>query len=171
MAKKTHSEPAVPGEGAPLHESVDRLAMEIRLLREVMDEMREDISWVTRNGLPHQSMEHFVVKQMALNPCARDWGDRLIVERHTNPPFSPLESGVLDQVAAGLKATFEAISQGQLVVVLTALDSVRSQLQSALKQPEDEDDLLNPVVLEAETPVPGPAPTAAREKPPKGRLF
>lgn len=74
MATKAPSAPAQSTEADPLHESVDRLAVEIRLLREVMDEMREDVSWVTRNGLPHQPIEQVVVKQMARDPCAKDWG-------------------------------------------------------------------------------------------------
>ena len=171
IAKSPRSSPAPSAQSDPLQDSVDRLTAELQLLRQVMDELREDFSWVTRNGLPVQPSEHFVVKRMALDPCAKDWGERLVIDRFTSPSVSPLDSGVLDHVAADLKTTFEAIAQGQLEVVLIALDGVRGQLLSALKRPEQS---VAPVIphapaVEANPPVPTPA--ASSQKPPKGRLF
>ncbi|MBI1314485.1 hypothetical protein GC176_24600, partial [bacterium] len=61
----------------PVADSVDRLTAEVRVLRDVLDEIREDFSWVTRNGLPVQPVIHTRVKRMALDPCADDWGERL----------------------------------------------------------------------------------------------
>lgn len=171
MAKKTQSESAVPAEANPLRESVDQLTAEVRVLREVLAEIREDISWVTRNGLPIQPVEHVVVRQMALDPCAKDWGDRLVVERHVSSAGSLLDSNVLEHVAADLKATFEAIAQGQLEVVLTALDGVRGQLISAIKRPEQAVAPSTSLAAEAQTPESAPTPPQPSEKPPKGRLF
>lgn len=156
-------------EADPLAESIDRLTAELQLLRQVIDELREDFSWVTRNGLPIQPVEHCVVKQMALDPCAKDWGERLIIERHTSSPGSPLVSGVLDHFAADLKTTFEAIAQGQLEIVLTALDGVRGQLLSSLKRPHQTAETSNAEA--SETPAPAPTPVPSREKPPRGHLF
>lgn len=171
MAKKSVSEPASSSQPDPLRESVDKLAAEIGFLREIMDQIREDLCWVTRNGLPVQPIEHVVVKQMALNPCAKDWGDRLVIERHTSQAFSPLDSGVLDHVAADLKTTFEAIAQGQLEIVLTALDGVRGQLLSAFKRTEPAVAPTLSLTPEADTAVPASDPAPSHEKPPKGRLF
>ncbi len=127
---------------APAHEpdslalAVDRLTSELANLRQVMDEIREDFSWLTRNGLPVQPTEHVHVKRMALDPCAADWGDHLEIERSTYHPrgaVSPLDSVALDQITDDLKTTFEAVAQGQLEVVLTALDGVRAEILAALK--------------------------------------
>src|SRR5436190_1829985 len=73
MAKRARSAPATCPGADPLAESIDRLAAELRILRETIDEIREDFSWVTRNGMPVQPIEHVIVKRMALDPCAADW--------------------------------------------------------------------------------------------------
>jgi len=39
----------------------------VRCLREVLDEIREDLSWVIRNGLPVQPVEHVHVKRIDRN--------------------------------------------------------------------------------------------------------
>ena len=118
--------------------SVDRLASEVRLLRQVMDEIREDFSWVTRNGPPVQSIEHVHVKRMALDPCADDWGEHLEIERTTYDPGSLRSKSptapVERETADDLKTAFETIAQGQLEVIIAALDSVRTDVLTALKQ-------------------------------------
>ena len=83
-----HSAPAtdLPEEQAPLAESMDNLTGELRMLRQVLDEIREDISWVTQNGLPVRPVEYVRVKRMALDPCAEDWGERLVIERSRYDP-------------------------------------------------------------------------------------
>jgi hypothetical protein len=69
-------------------ESVDRLSAEVRCLREVLDEVREDFSWVTRNGLPIRSMEHVRVYRMARDPNADDWAARLVIDRIALPEIA-----------------------------------------------------------------------------------
>lgn len=137
MAKARKSAPAASPEVDPLAKAVDRLTAELRMLRNVMDEIREDFSWVTRNGLPIQPIEHVHVKRMALDPCAEDWGDHLEIERSTYVPrgsASPLDSTALDRIAEELTTSFESVAQGQLEIVLTALDGVRTEILNALKR-------------------------------------
>lgn len=174
MAKKSAPAAAPTSEPDPLALAVDRLTGELALLRQLMDEIREDFSWLTRNGLPVQPIEHVHVKRMALDPCADDWGDRLEIERSTYYPrgaVSPLDSEALDQIADDLKTTMEAAAQGQLEIVLTAFDGVRAEILSALKRRRDgpvgesSDDAVAPRV-------PQSAPeTPAKPKPPPGQLF
>jgi hypothetical protein len=180
MAKAPRSAPTI--ENDPLVQAVDRLTSELANLRQVMDEIREDFSWLTRNGLPVQPIEHTHVKRMALDPCAAEGGDHLEIERSTYYPrgtISPLDSVALDHIADDLKITFEAVAQGQLEVVLTALDGVRAEILAALKRRRGEPP---PDVAKAASdsppsrssapastppsPVDPPAP-----KPPPGRLF
>lgn len=144
------------------------------MLRQVMDEIREDFSWLTRNGLPVQPIEHVHVKRMALDPCADDWGERLEIERSTYHPrgaASPLDSEALDHIADELKTTMEAVAQGQLEVVLTALDGVRAEILNSLKRrrggPAGESSGESPV---ARTHSPEPA-IPSGPKPPPGQLF
>lgn len=65
------------------------------------DEIREEISWVTRNGLPVRTPLPVspVLKRMALDPLAADWGERLLIERGEaqaveaeSPPVQPAVS-------------------------------------------------------------------------------
>lgn len=172
MAKKSAPAATSAPEADPLALAVDRLTGEIALLRQVVDEIREDFSWVTRNGLPVQPIEHVHVKRMALDPCAADWGERLEIERSTYHPrgaASPLDSEALDQIADDLKTTMEAVAQGQLEIVITALDGVRAEICSTLKcrrgDPAGESSSETP-----RTPAPEPAKRPG-PKPPPGLLF
>jgi hypothetical protein len=137
MAKKSAPTAAPASEPDSLALAVDRLTGELSTLRQVLDEIREDFSWLTRNGLPVQPIEHVHVKRMALDPCADDWGERLEMERSTYHPrcaASPLDSEAIDHIADDLKVTMEAVAQGQLEIVLTALDGVRAEILTVLKR-------------------------------------
>lgn len=121
----------------PVAEAADRLSAEVRCLREVLDEVREDFSWVTRNGLPIQPMEHIRVRRMARDPNADDWAARLVVDRFALPEdiqASPLESDSLDALARNLRAAFETAAKGQLEPVLQVVDGVQARLVAMLQQ-------------------------------------
>lgn len=185
MAPTRKSAPApahTPASSDALAEAVGRLTSELANLRQVMDEIREDFSWLTRNGLPVQPIEHVHVKRMALDPCADDWGDRLEMERSTYYPrgaASPLDSVALDQIADDLKTTFEAVAQGQLQVVLTAFDGVRAEILAALKRRRGEPRMdvataaSDSAPSQSSSPASSPSSAADRSasKPPPGRLF
>lgn len=150
------------GAADPLAESINRATAEIAMLRQVIDEVREDFSWLIRNGLPVQPIEHVHVKRMAIDPLADNWNEQLEIERSilpTKATISPLDSDALDRVAEDLKTAFEAVTQGQLEIVLTALDGVRAEIVTALKRR----------VQEPESPANSPATPMPR--PPTGRLF
>ena len=118
-------------------ESVDHLTAEVRCLREVLDEVREDFSWVTRNGLPIRPMEHIRVCRMARDPSADDWAARLVIDRFTLPEIaqtSQSDSDSLEDLARNLTSAFEAAAKGQIEPVLRALDAVRTRLVAMLQQ-------------------------------------
>lgn len=174
MTRKARSSPAVTTESDPLAESIDRLTGELGALRHVLDDIREDFSWLTRNGLPVQPVEHVIVKRMALDPCGDDWADKLQVERVRFPSqstASPLDSDALDRIADDLKITFEAVAQGQLEVVLNALDDVRTEILSVIKRRE----AMTSVRTVAAPTVPEPQTTTVADPPAPsaqpGRLF
>lgn len=176
MGKRARSAPAPVPETDPLATSVDRLTAELTILRQVIDDLREDFSWVIRNGIPVQPIEHVVVKRMALNPLAGNWNELLQVERFTTSlesELSPLNPDALDRIADDLKTTFEAVAQGQLEVVLLALDGVRGEVLSALKRRSDPAPSTDAApVADHALPVVTVPPTAAScEPPPAGQLF
>ena len=175
MAKKSAPKEAPAVESDSLASAVDRLAAEVGCLRQVIDEIREDFSWLTRNGLPVRPIEHTHVKRMALDPCADDWGERLDIERSTYHPrgsLSPLDSVTLDEIADDLKSAFECAAQGQLEVILTALDGVRGEILAALKRRRG-DPAAESVAVESAPPLTSSSPPLddSAPKPPPGRLF
>lgn len=111
-----------------------------RGLQNVLEEIRSDFQWLTNNGLAVQPIEHIVVHKMGSDPYATDFEDRVEVKRRFLPgdiTASPLDSDTLDRVVDDLKRTFEAVAQGQLEVVLTALDGVRREVVAALKRRQE----------------------------------
>jgi hypothetical protein len=81
MAKR--SETPAPDETAELRHEIANLKDQVKVLSDIMDEIREDIQWVSRNGLPLRTPHPIspVLKQMALDPMAEDWGKRLKIVR------------------------------------------------------------------------------------------
>jgi hypothetical protein len=152
-----------------LANSVDRLSSEIRVLREVLDEIREDFSWISRNDLAIQPIEHVHVRRMALDPCAEDWGDRLEVERSVSTPKVPgphSDPLPIIEVIDDLKTTFEAVAAGQLEVVLTVLDGVRKELLTVLKRHADSSPGKAPIEAPGQI-----QPPASPPPPDPGHLF
>ena len=175
MTKPVPGAAAEPNESSLLAESINQLTSEMALLRQVLDEVREDFSWLTRNGLPVQPIEHIVIQGMASDPCADDWCDKLQITRTTSTApaaASPLDSKAIDQIADDLKRTFEAVAQGQLDLVLSALDGVRLEIVRLLRHRQT-DEIVSPLptqvaTLESTPPV---NDVVRQNAPPPGRLF
>ncbi len=128
-------------ESQQLAESVDRLTDELRSLGTVLESIREDVSWVTRNGLPVQPVEHIHLTRMARDPCADDWNERLLVERtmiHPPGQLSALGSPDIERIAEELRTTVESLAQEHLEPVLTALDEVRDGLLWEIRRTKQE---------------------------------
>lgn len=119
-----------------LTDAVHRLADEVRVVRDVLSEFHTDFSWLLQNGMPHQPQELVVVKRMARDPLAADWSERLVVERFPLPRSeadrSSLSMDDLEAVALEMQSAFVGIAEGQLDMVLTALDVLRQRILSAL---------------------------------------
>jgi hypothetical protein len=102
MAKAQSASVPATNDTAELRMEIASLRDHVRLLVDAIDEVREELSWLTRNGLT--SREPLppvpVLKQMALDPCAEDWGERLVIERGDRsrsqevPPFDVSEKPV-----------------------------------------------------------------------------
>ena len=156
MPTRRHVPSAAPVERAsPLTESVDRLTSEIHCLRQVLDDVREDVSWLTRNGLPVQPVEHVHVRRMARDVNADDWSERLVIERtQLHPPgqFSAMGSLDVGRIAEELRTTVEALNHRQLLPVLNALDVVRAALLNAMQQQNGDREVGKPETVFATKP-------------------
>lgn len=128
-------------ESQQLAESVDRLTDELRSLGNVLESIREDVSWVTRNGLPVQPIEHVHITRMAVDPSAANWNERLLVERtmiHPPGQLSAQGSPDIERIVEELRTTVETLTQEHLEPVLTALDEVRDALLTAIHRTKQE---------------------------------
>src|SRR5581483_7684096 len=99
-AKSRAVPPAAPEESA-LAASIDRLSGELRMLTDVLEEIRVEFQWLTNNGLPMQAMEHVVVHKMGLDPYAADFHDKVELARYSyagDITASPLDSQALDRI-------------------------------------------------------------------------
>ena len=97
MAKE--GEPPATTECEELRHEVADLKEVVRVLIDSIDEVRDELQWLARNGLPtgEPLPTSPVLKQMAADPCADDWGDRLVIERGdtdatTKHPTGPTNS-------------------------------------------------------------------------------
>lgn len=81
MAKEKPT--AAPVEHDRLDQCFNELRDEVRVLRDAIDELRSELQWIANNPEPagESSKGTFIVKQMAADPCAKDWAKRLVVER------------------------------------------------------------------------------------------
>ena len=120
-----------------LTDAVHRLADEVRVVRDVLNEIREDLGWVTRNGIPSHRGEHTQLVRMAANPLAPDANEHLEVRTSTigqsgSPEFS---SDAFDALVSEIAETVTVVGQEQVNLLLTALDDVRTKLLAAIKSP------------------------------------
>lgn len=66
-----------------LTDAVVRLTEEMQAVGSTLEAIREELNWLTRNGIPPHADPpacHGVLKRMALDPTSEDWGDRLQIE-------------------------------------------------------------------------------------------
>lgn len=72
-----------PDETAELRQEVAELKDRVRVLTDAVDELREELQWLTRNGLPRHEPPAVspVLKQMAADPTADDWNEQLVIAR------------------------------------------------------------------------------------------
>lgn len=155
--------------------AVERLADAVIVLRDTVDAVREDISWLSRNGLPVQPIEHVVVKRMARDPAASDWNEQLqTIHLQSSERSSTVDHDVIQKLVEGIKSAFEAIAQGQLELVLTALDGIRTETLAVIgSQPCHASSQEEPPLVPPDPPLQPARDTAssARIKPRRGRLF
>lgn len=69
-----------------VQQEIASLTDHLRVLVQVVDELRDEIEYLNRNGLPvrdeFRAVHH--VRQMAVDPCAEDWSERLVVDSRSS---------------------------------------------------------------------------------------
>ena len=113
------------------------MADELRVAREVMDEIREDLGWVTRNGIPGHRDDHIQLLRMARNPLASDANERLEARliHGSASDSTDLTAGKFDELVSEITEIVTVVGQEQLNLLLSALDNARDRLLTAIKSP------------------------------------
>ena len=122
--------------GERLTDAVNRLADEVRVVRDVLDETREDLAWVTRNGIPGYCGEHSQLIRMNRAPFASDTNERLEIRTSTvgQSGSSEFSSDAFDALVSEIAEAVTAVGQEQVNLLLTALDDARAKLLTAIKK-------------------------------------
>ena len=120
-----------------LTDAVNRLADELRVVRDVLDDVREDLNWVTRNGISGRVIQHTRVVRMARDPLAPDAASHLELRTYTLEPKNTagISPEVFDELVSEIAEAMTVVGQEQLNMFLTALDDARARLMAAIKHP------------------------------------
>lgn len=127
-----------------LTDALNRLADEVRVVRDVLDETREDLGWFTRNGFPHQPTAHTQLVRMARDPLSPDWNERLEFRRFTSaePAIPQIASEQFNELVSEIAEIVTGTGQEQVNLLLGALDDMRAKLAAVIKssaeQPQPE---------------------------------
>lgn len=151
-----------------LTDAVNRLADETRVVRDVLDEIREDLGWVTRNGIPGRQGEHTQLVRMARDPLSPDTNDRLEVSRSRLSPSSStgLSETRFDELVSKITEAVAVVGKEHVDLLLTSLDAARVKLLAAIKTPSNDP---KPETIAAASEQRVPIPTDKPSKP--GQLF
>lgn len=119
MAKKSVAPALEPHEA--LQVEISELRIEVANLRafvqianEIFEGIREDLQWLTQNGIeirePVGRLYPIpVLKSMALDPAGDDWGEKLVINHGlTSEPSEPLTKPPANTVAASEQAPVSA---------------------------------------------------------------
>ena len=156
-----------------LTDVVGKLAEEVRVVRDVLDDIREDLSWITRNGVPTRSIDHTRVLRMARDPLAPDARDHLELRTYTLEPRGSTEISpkVFDELVSEIAEAVTVVGQEQLTMFLMALDDARAKLLTAIKTTSPQPTERATINRISEPPLAAQTTVAAAEAPERGRLF
>lgn len=97
MRSRTPAASTAPAETPAdrLQQAVDELAQNVSVLTDIVDQLREDLSWLTWNGLPHQPI-HVFVHRMPLAPPGEGSNGKLDLTFATGPDRDPTAKTLSD---------------------------------------------------------------------------
>ncbi|MEX1096281.1 MAG: hypothetical protein WED34_09545 [Planctomycetales bacterium] len=175
---------------AALREEVVNLRDQVRVLADILDEIREELTWVTRNGVPvvpapaQRIDDRGVLARMSADPCDSHSVQKLVIRGPSAPSRSPPAT---IHVTADLEETdaveFVLDGQDQFGEII-AIDYARNQATIMLIPSQEEVvvslDELTKVETDLDEEEPSVTPLAVPQaeqpvpsagKPPTGKLF
>ena len=144
MARRVSSSSTTPDETPAdrLQATVEELSHNVRVLTDIVDALREDLSWLTRNGVTHQPIT-VIVHSM---PRVAGEGSRGSTELtfaqlpDRDPTADTLSddqvrSAVIDEVVERLAVPLSELAQEQLNVLLSIIDHAHHDVLQAIRKP------------------------------------
>ena len=143
-----------------LTDGVNRLADEVRVVRDVLDETREDLQWVTQNGLPDHHGEHPQIVRMARDPLEPDANELLevLTSNVASSNSSELAPEVFDELVSQIAEVVTVVGQEQVNLLLSALDDAWPKVFAAIKASSS----VTPNVGQESTAPPSSQPTTSQ---------
>ncbi len=117
MAGRSHPIPSTETASERLAEAVEQLTDNVRVLTVVVEAIREEIQWLTRNGIPHQTLTVQIVSAAEENAGPRV--ERVV--RETPPEERPATARELDLACDWLGESLAEMLQEQLNLILSAV--------------------------------------------------
>lgn len=145
MPRRDRSSPAPSAESPAdrLQASVEAIADGVRVISDIVEHIREDLSWLTRNGIPHQPL-HVLIHRMPLVSDGES-GDGSFEFSLVSPPArdptvetltdAQLRAAVIDQIVDRLAEPLGHLAQEQLNSLLSVLDDSHRQVLQAIRDP------------------------------------
>jgi uncharacterized coiled-coil protein SlyX len=140
MPRRAAASPAEPETPVDrLQATVEELSQNVRVLTDVVDQVREDLRWLTRNGLPHQPL-HVLVHRMPLEPSATGGGS-VELEFAALPPRDPTadlsdeqqRAAVIDELVERLAEPLGELAQEQLNALLSVMDEAHREVMETIR--------------------------------------
>jgi hypothetical protein len=116
----------------------------VRVLTDVISQVQEDLSWLTRNGVPHQPV-HVLVHRMPHVTAGEGSDDSFDVSIRSLPIFDPtaetladeqLRSAVVDRIVDQLAEPLGQLAQEQLNALLSVMDHAHREVMQAIRNPK-----------------------------------
>ena len=125
-----------------LQTAVDELAGNVRVLADIVGEIREDLSWLTRNRMPHQPLV-VQVQRMPRVPAGETGSFEfsllsLPVSDPTAETLSDdqMRESVVDDLVDRLAEPLGQLAQDQLNMLMNVLDRAHRDLLQAIRSPQ-----------------------------------
>lgn len=143
MPSRNTASPAVPTTDSPaerLQDAVTGLSQNVRVLTDIVDQIREDLSWLTRNGVPHQPL-HVLAHSIPVGLAAKPDSVQLSIFAAPNPdPTAALtddqqRSSVINQLVEQLSVPLGELAQEQLNALLGIMDHAHREILTAIRSP------------------------------------
>jgi hypothetical protein len=145
MSRRASSSSKTPEEAPAdrLQATVEELSQKVRVLTDIVDALREDLSWLTRNGIPHQPIT-VIVHRM---PRVAGEGIRGTMELSFDqlPDRDPtidtlsddqVRTAVIDEIVERLAVPIGELAQEQLNVLLSIVDHAHRDVLQAIRKPQ-----------------------------------